>query len=76
MVQTDLMQTAGLETRPVAPATSLLEASEVAKWLGVSEQWVREHGTKREPRLNSIRVGRLLRFRREDVEDFIARCRR
>ena len=76
MVQTGLVETEALQRRLGAPATSLLEASEVAKWLGVSEQWVREHGTRREPRLNSIRVGRLLRFRREDVEDFIARCRR
>lgn len=75
MLQNDSTHT---DARARAGAVSdwLLEASEVAKWLGVSEQWVREHGTKREPRLNSIRVGRLLRFRREDVEDFIARCRR
>jgi len=76
MVQIDPTYTENSKTRFGAAAASLLEASAVAKWLGVSEQWVREHGTKREPRLKSIRVGRLLRFRREDVEDFIARCRR
>lgn len=76
MVQMDSTQTEASETQFRVPATSLLEASDVAKWLGVSERWVREHGTKRESRLKSIRVGRLLRFRREDVEDFIARCRR
>ncbi len=76
MIQNGGVQGDGLETANLLRRGALLEASEVAKWLGVSEQWVREHGTKREPRLNSIRVGRLLRFRREDVEEFIARCRR
>lgn len=70
------MQTVGSGIASADAGTSLMEASDVAKWLGVSEQWVRDHGTKREPRLTSVRVGRLLRFRKEDVEEFIARCRR
>jgi excisionase family DNA binding protein len=69
------MQLDTSDARTAVPATSLMEAADVAKWLGVSEQWVRDHGIKREPRLNSVRVGRLLRFRREDVEEFITRCR-
>jgi excisionase family DNA binding protein len=58
-----------------ARSGSLMEASEVAKWLGVSIGWVRDHATKKEPRLNSVRVGKLLRFRPEDVEEFIRKRR-
>lgn len=65
-----------LPTEIYPPGSSLMEAADVARWLGVSEQWVRDHGTKREPRLKSVRIGRLLRFRHEDVQEFIARCRR
>lgn len=76
MIGNDGMQAGVREIAGKEICTSLMEAADVAKWLGVSEQWVRDHGTKREPRLKSVRVGRLLRFRREDVEEFIARCRR
>jgi excisionase family DNA binding protein len=55
-----------------APAT-LLDLSEVAKWLGVSAAWVREHATRKEPRLRAVKVGKLLRFRPEDVEEFLQR---
>lgn len=76
MIRNDGMRTDSSESTSAARVSSLLEAADVAKWLGVSEQWVRDHGTKREPRLNSIRVDRLLRFRREDVDEFISRWRR
>jgi len=49
----------------------LLEPSAVAKWLGVSSGWVRDHATRKEPRLRVVKVGKLLRFRPEDVEEFI-----
>jgi excisionase family DNA binding protein len=54
------------------PAT-LLDLIEVAKWLGVSAAWVREHATRKEPRLRAVKVGKLLRFRPEDVEEFLQR---
>ncbi len=49
----------------------LLKATEVAKRLGVSERWVRDHATRRSPRLPVVSLGPLLRFRSEDVEQFI-----
>ncbi|MCU1330589.1 MAG: hypothetical protein JWN34_5959 [Bryobacterales bacterium] len=49
----------------------LLGPSDVAKWLGVSSGWVRDHATRKEPRLRAVKVGKLLRFRAEDVEEFL-----
>ena len=41
----------------------LLGPAEVAKWLGVSVAWVRDHATRKSPRLPAIKAGKLLRFR-------------
>lgn len=57
-----------IETAIVA---QLLGPAEVAKWLGVSSGWVRDHATRKEPRLKAVKVGKLLRFRPEDVEEFL-----
>lgn len=46
----------------------------VAKTLGTSKAWVRDHATRRDPRIPCVRLGckrALLRFRPEDVEAFI-----
>jgi excisionase family DNA binding protein len=53
------------------PVGRLLDPSEVARWLGVSAGWVRDHATRKQPRLKAIKVGKLLRFRPQDVEEFI-----
>ena len=53
---------------------SLLRPGDVAKWLGVSSGWVRDHSTRKEPRLKAVKVGKLLRFRPEDVENFLRNC--
>ena len=50
----------------------LLDASQVASILGISAAWVRDHATRKEPRIAVVRIGRLLRFRLADVEAFIA----
>lgn len=50
---------------------NLLTPKQVATWLGVSDRWVRDHATRRLPRIPSVRLGSLLRFRREDVDEFI-----
>jgi excisionase family DNA binding protein len=50
---------------------ALTTAVEVAKRLGVSERWVRDHATRRSPRMPVIKLGCLLRFPKEDVEEFI-----
>jgi len=52
----------------------LLTLDQVAAVLGVSKAWVRDHATRRQPRLPVIRLGgkrAVLRFRPRDVETFI-----
>jgi excisionase family DNA binding protein len=55
------------------PSEKLLTPREVAAWLDVSVDWVQDHAAGKEPRILSVRIGKLLRFRREDVEEFIRR---
>ncbi len=52
----------------------LLAPGDVAKWLGVSSAWVRDHATRKSPRIPAVKVGKLLRFRRVDVRAFIRDC--
>jgi excisionase family DNA binding protein len=55
-------------------ATPLLTVDDVALLLGTSKAWVRDHATRRNPRIPVVRLGgrrALLRFRREDVNQFI-----
>jgi len=49
----------------------LLSVREVALMLGVSQAWVRDHATRKQPHLKCVKVGKLLRFRPEDVQEFI-----
>ncbi len=50
----------------------LLTVAEVAEWLAVSQGWVREHATKkRRPHLPCIRLGKSIRFREDQVEEWI-----
>src|SRR5258708_6419388 len=49
----------------------LLTPTEVADRLGVSPRWVRDHATRREPRIPSVRLGSLLRFRWSDIAEFL-----
>jgi excisionase family DNA binding protein len=51
--------------------TRLLTPQEVASRLGVSERWVRDHATRRSPRIPAVKLGPLLRFRLSDIEDFL-----
>jgi len=55
------------------PLEKLLTPREVAPWLDVSVDWVQDHATTKEPLVPSVRIGKLLRFRREDIEEFIER---
>jgi len=58
----------------VAPGQDrLLNAREVAARLGVSERWVRDHTTRRSPKLRGVKLGTLMRYRRADVEAFMER---
>lgn len=49
-----------------------MNPKEVAHRLGVSAGWVRDHSTRKSPRLPVVRLGKMLRYRRGDVEAFIA----
>lgn len=56
------------------PRLALLTLDQVAKMLGTSRAWVRDHATRRNPRIPCVRLGgrrALLRFRPQDVETFI-----
>lgn len=50
----------------------LYTPQEVADRLGVSERWVRDHATRRNPRIRAVKLGPLLRFREADVAAFVA----
>ena len=49
----------------------LLNAREVAARLGVSERWVRDHTTRRSPRIRGVKLGPLMRYRIADVDEFM-----
>jgi len=55
-----------------SPNEHLYSAQEVAECLGVSERWIRDHATRRKPRIRAVKLGPLLRFRWVDVEEFVA----
>ena len=69
----------GIEQRECQqpPASSLLplmSLEQVAELLGVSKGWVRDHATRRQPRIPVVRLGgkrAVRRFRPQDVENFI-----
>ena len=50
----------------------MLNAKEVAAWLGVTEDWVWDHSTRRAPFLPAIWLSDgALRFRRNRIAEFI-----
>ena len=51
----------------------LLTPEEVARRLHVSPRWVRDHATRRSPRIPAVDLGSRMRFRPRDVEEFIRR---
>jgi predicted DNA-binding transcriptional regulator AlpA len=60
--------------RQPQPRLALLTLDQVAQMLGTSKAWVRDHATRRNPRIPCVRLGgkrALLRFRPQDVEQFI-----
>jgi predicted DNA-binding transcriptional regulator AlpA len=50
----------------------LLNAREVAAKLGVSERFIRDHTTRRWPRIPGVKLGKLVRYRICDVDHFMA----
>jgi excisionase family DNA binding protein len=68
------MESAGQRTNLLNAAREgeeLLTPQDVAKRLRVSARWVRDHATRRSPRIPAIDLGARLRFREADVEEFI-----
>jgi Helix-turn-helix domain len=58
----------------VAKPSPLLTLDDVPKMLNTSPAWVRDHATRRNPRIPCVRLGgqrALLRFRTQDIENFI-----
>lgn len=49
----------------------LLTPGDVARWLGVSSAWVRDHATRKQPRLPVVRLGKLIRFKADEIEGFL-----
>jgi predicted DNA-binding transcriptional regulator AlpA len=49
----------------------LLNAREVVARLGVSERWVRDHTTRRSPKIRAVKLGSLIRYRGADIEIFM-----
>jgi predicted DNA-binding transcriptional regulator AlpA len=54
----------------------LLTPREVADILSVSTAWVLDHSSRRRPLLPSVKLGKAVRFRGGDVEQFIRECAR
>jgi len=57
------------------PPEKLLTPGDVAEWLGVSVAFVRDHATRKDPKIPVVRFGKLIRFRASDVEAFIEKWR-
>jgi len=53
----------------------LLTPAQLAKRLQVSVSWVRDHSSRKYPRLPVVRVGGLLRYHADDIEKWIADLR-
>jgi predicted DNA-binding transcriptional regulator AlpA len=50
----------------------LLTVDEVATMLGMSTAWVRQHSNgMRQPAIPSVKLGKAVRFRRSQIENFI-----
>lgn len=46
--------------------------AQFAERLGVSERYIRDHTTRRSPRIPAVRLGELIGYRRSDVELFMS----
>lgn len=62
-------------TNLTTQSVPLLSLDDVARELKVSKAWVRDHCTRRSPRIPCVRFGgrrAVLRFRRQDLDQFIS----
>ena len=56
------------ESKNGDPGGTLLTPQDVARRLQVSVAWVRDHSTRKHPRLPTVRVGGLLRYHPVDLD--------
>lgn len=57
---------------PQSVPDRLLTVDDVAEMLGMSTAWVRQHSNgMRLPNIPSVKLGKSVRYRRQQVEDFI-----
>jgi predicted DNA-binding transcriptional regulator AlpA len=49
-----------------------MNARQVAEKLGVSERFIRDHTTRRTPRIPAVKLGKLIRYRQVDIDIFMA----
>jgi excisionase family DNA binding protein len=49
----------------------LLTACQVAEILNVSQAWVYDHADRKRPFIPSVRLGKAVRFRPQDLQKFI-----
>lgn len=55
----------------------LLTVEQVAALLGVSKAWVLAHANgNRRPKLPSVKLGKVVRFRLTELDEFIQECSR
>jgi predicted DNA-binding transcriptional regulator AlpA len=62
-------------SHPMMPEGFLLTPSQVAQRLQVSVAWIRDHSTRKHPRLPVVRIGGLLRYDPADIDQWIAEQR-
>lgn len=53
----------------------LLTPKQVADQLQVSVAWVRDHSTRKQPKLPAIKIGGLLRYCQSDVDKWVGEQR-
>ena len=46
-----------------------------AEW-DVEEGWIRDHATRKQPRIRAHKFGKFLRFHRDDIREFLRRIAR
>ena len=69
---TDNVLTSAAQNAAPPVIERLLDVDDVAELLAVSPDWVRSHSNgARLPALTSVSLGKLIRFRRADIEAFI-----
>jgi excisionase family DNA binding protein len=59
-------------SEPKNMRSQLLTVRQVSEWLNVSPSWVRDHATnRRRPALPSLKLGKTLRFREDQLAEWI-----